>query len=429
LPASEAAETPGAIVARFAALAPSARRAVIRVLLGRPASTAALLDAISRGDIPLADLSLDQQQALAAHPNRELASRARQLLAGGGGLPDPDRQKVLDELRPLTTQAADAVAGKLVFTKQCAKCHMHGGEGNKIGPDLTGMAVHPKYELLTHIIDPSRSVEGNYRVYSVVTLDGRVLNGLLASETKTSIELFDAEGKRHVVLREDIDELIASRKSLMPEGFEKQVSREEIANLLEFLTQRGKFLPIPLDKAATIVSTRGMFFDREADVERLIFADWSPKTFAGVPFQLIDPRGDRVPNVIMLFGPRGNFPPQMPKTATLPCNAPAKAIHLLSGVSGWGFPATSEKSVSLIVRLHYEDGSSEDHPLRNAVHFADYIRHVDVPESQLAFRLRGQQIRYLSVVPGKRDVIKTIELVKGPDSSAPVVMAVTVESP
>ena len=50
---------------------------------------------------------------------------------------------------------------------------MHSGEGTKIGPDLTGMAVHPKHELLVHLIDPSRSVEGNYRVYTVVTADGQ----------------------------------------------------------------------------------------------------------------------------------------------------------------------------------------------------------------------------------------------------------------
>ena len=97
-------------------------------------------------------------------------------------------------------------------------------KASKIGPDLTGMAVHPKRELLVHILDPSRSVEGNFRQYTVVTSDGRVLNGLLAAETKTTVELVDAEGKRHSLLREDIEELVASPKSLMPEGFEKQVA-------------------------------------------------------------------------------------------------------------------------------------------------------------------------------------------------------------
>ena len=81
----------------------------------------------------------------------------------------------------------------------------------------------------------------------------------------------------------------------------------------------------------------------------------------------------------------------------------------------------------MIVRLHYADGETEDHPLENGVHFADYIRLVDVPGSKLAFRLRGQQLRYLAVHPKKPDTIDRIELIKGPDESAPIVVAVTVE--
>src|SRR5262249_60580078 len=112
------------------------------------------------------------------------------------------------------------------------RCHVPGGEGTHVGPDLTGMAVHPKEELLTHIIDPSRSVEGNFRSYTVATKSGRVLTGLLASESKTAVELFDAEGKKQTILRADIAELAASTKSLMPDGFERQVSRNELTDLL-----------------------------------------------------------------------------------------------------------------------------------------------------------------------------------------------------
>jgi hypothetical protein len=117
----------------------------------------------------------------------------------------------------------------------------------------------------------------------------------------------------------------------------------------------------------------------------------------------------------------------MPKSVELPCNTGARAIHLLSGVSGWGYPYGTKGTVSLIVRLHYADGAVEDHPLENGVHFADYIRVVDVPGSKLAFTLRGQQLRYLAVHPKKNDPIERIELVKGPDETAPIVMAVTVE--
>ncbi len=289
--------------------------------------------------------------------------------------------------------------------------------------------MHTKEHLLNEILDPNRNVEGNFRVYTVATNDDRVLVGLLASETKTSVELIDAEAKRHVVQRTEIDQIAASTKSLMPEGFEKQISNDELANLLEFLTQRGKFLPLPLDRVATVVSTRGMFNSGDSPVERLVFDDWSPKTVAGVPFHLVDPQGDRRSNAILLYGPQGKLPPTMPRSVRLPCNAPAKAIHLLSGVSGWGFPGGEKDSVSMIVRLHYADRKSEDHPLKNGVHFADYIRRVDVPESQFAFRLRGQQLRYLSVTPTRGEPIAEIELVKGPDRSAPVVMAVTLEFP
>ena len=426
---SESPAVAGGLIERMGQWTPAIKPAALRLLLSRSEWTQALLVAADNGTADLSVLSLDQKQALAAHPDRRIARLAKEILSRGGGLPNADRQKVVEDLMPLTKQKGDAAAGKLVFTKQCAKCHTHSGEGAKIGPDLTGMAVHPKGELLVQMIDPSKSVEGNFRVFSVLTTEGETLSGLLASETRTSIELIDAEAKKHTLQREDIEQLIASPKSLMPEGFEKQLSPEEIANLLEFLTQRGKYLPLPLDKVATAVSTKGLFYSEEAPAERLIFRDWSPKTFEGVPFVLVDPSGDQRPNVVLLHSPQGTIPPKMPKSVKLPVNGPAKAIHLLSGISGWGFPYSEKGTLTLIVRLHYEDGQSEDHELKNGEHFADYIRRVDVPGSKFAFALRGQQVRHLSVQPKRQEPVKEIELVKGSDATAPVVMAVTVEGP
>ncbi|HLN26936.1 MAG TPA: PVC-type heme-binding CxxCH protein [Gemmataceae bacterium] len=428
LGSSESSSVGPAIVERFGSWTPAARAAGLRVLFGRADSTRALLDAVDKVQISLMDLALDQRQALASHPDRRIAERARKLLERGGGLVSPDRQKVVEQFLSLTRRIGNAALGKLVFKNQCSKCHTHSGEGNKVGPDLTGMAVHPKEHLLIDILDPNRSVEGNFRVYVLETKDGRFVNGLLASETRTSVELLDAEAKKQVVLRENIAELTATPKSLMPEGFEKQLSQDDLANLLEFLTQRGKFLPLPLAKAATVVSTRGMFFSEDSRTERLVFEDWSPKVFDGIPFNLVDPQGGRVRNVILLYGPQGEIPPKMPRSVRLPCNAPAKAVHLLSGVSGWGYPLGEKGSVSLVVRLHYEDGKTEDHSLKNGEQFADYIRRVDVPGSKFAFRLRGQQIRYLAIYPQREQTIKEIELRKGPDDTAPVVMAVTIET-
>jgi putative membrane-bound dehydrogenase-like protein len=425
---SEAPAVGTSLADQLPKLTPAVRQSALGVLLSRSDWTTSLLNAIQAGKLQLADLSLDQKQALTSHPDRQIANRARRLLEAGGSLPNPDRQKVLDELKPLTEARGDAAAGKLVFKSQCAKCHTHSGEGTKIGPDLTGMAVHPKQELLVHLIDPSRSVEGNYRVYSVLTSEGQTLSGLLASETKTAIELIDTEAKRHVVLREDIETLQTSPKSLMPDGFEKQVKPAELRDLLEFLTQRGQYVPIPLDKFATAVSTKGMFHDEKAMAERLVFSDWGPKAVEGVPFMLVDPQEVKVKNAILLYGPSGAIPPTMPRSVSLPCSFPAKAVHLLSGVSGWGFPGGSPGSTSLIVRLHYADGQTEDHKLTNGQHFADYIRRIDVPQSTFAFDLNGKQLRYLSVPVERVQPLTKIELVKGDDRTAPIVMAVTVET-
>lgn len=425
---SEAPQAGAIVVAGLNVLPPLAKNAAISVLMERDEWTIAFLKGVEDGKAQLSDLSLDQKAALAAHPNKAILDSAKKLFASGGGMPDANRQKVIDDLSPKILKKGDAEKGKLVFKNNCAKCHTHSGEGAKIGPDLTGMNVHPKSELIIAILDPSRDVEGNYRQYTVATNDGLFFNGLLASETKTTVEVLDAEGKLHAIQREDIKKMVMSKKSLMPDGFEAQVPPESLADLLEFMTQKGKYMPIDLRKVATIVSTLGMFTNKSNPTERLIFPDWKPKTFEGVPFNLVDPQGEKIPNVIMLNCSRTPIVQAMPKSVTLPCNTPVKTIHFLSGVSGWGAQGPrADGSVSMIVRLQYEDGKSEDHPLKDGAHFADYIGKFDVPDSKLAFQLRGQQIRYFAIQPERKEQIKQIELVKGPDNTAPVVMAVTVE--
>jgi hypothetical protein len=190
----------------------------------------------------------------------------------------------------------------------------------------------------------------------------------------------------------------------------------------------AKFTPVPLDRVATIVSTKGMFFGEDVEAERIVLPDWGPRTVEGVPFTFTDPQGDRVPNVVLMYGPQGKFPPRMPKSVSLPCNVPVRAVHMLSGIGGWAGSANGPKSHCLTVRVHYAGGGTEDHELQSGVHFADYIRRAEVPESKFAFRAAGgQQVRYLAVYPKERSVVERVELVKGPDGTAPIVVALTLE--
>lgn len=425
---SQADDSGEIFVEHLASATPDVRGALVDALLSRPEWTTALMDGIESGEASLASLSLGHRRALANHPDKSIAKRATEMLKKGGGLPNPDRQKVIEKLLPLVRKGGNPAQGKLVFKENCAKCHKHKGEGHDIGPDLTGMASHARDELLVHILDPSRSVEGNFRQYTVVTSAGLVLTGMLTSETRTTLEIVDSEGKSHSLVRDEVEELIASKQSVMPAGFEKQLSPTKLRNLLAFLTQKGRYFPLDLRSVATISGGRGMFYNRDNPAGRIVLSDWSPRKIEGVPFHFVDPKGGEVPSLVMLHSRLGTYPPRMPKSVKLPVHSPAIAIHFLGGVAGWGYPLGQKGSVSLIVRLHYADGTTEDHLWKNGIQIADYIRVIDVPKSTLAFQPNGHQMRYLAITP-KRDIpIESLDLIKGNDDTAPIVMAITVET-
>ena len=232
-------------------------------MLSRPELTTQLLSLIKAGDLHISDLSTQQVGVLSRYPSADVRQGMRDVMQSSGVTISNDRNKLLAAKMPLTEKTGDSGIGKAVFTKNCATCHIFKGEGKNVGPNLNGMSVHPKAELLTHILDPNRSVEANYRQYTVLTVDGVVISGLLAAESLTTIEVIDAQGKRHAILREDIEELMASRKSAMPEGFEQSINDEGFVNLLEYLTEHEQFIPLGLEKVANTVSTHGMFSRRE----------------------------------------------------------------------------------------------------------------------------------------------------------------------
>ena len=187
----------------------------------------------------------------------------------------------------------------------------------------------------------------------------------------------------------------------MPEGFEKQVPPEGLADLLAVPHAEGEVPAArPPQGRDGRHHARACSPSPDRHAERLVFPDWGPKTVEGVPFALVDPQGDRVPNAIMLHGPIGTIPPKMPKSVSLPVQRAGQGDPPPQRRERLRVPRRAARGrVSMIVRLHYADGTTEDHALKNGVHFADYIGAKDVPGSKLAFKLGGQQVRYLTVVP------------------------------
>jgi putative membrane-bound dehydrogenase-like protein len=431
----------------YGGLLPEGRKAVVDVLMEKTDSTKLLLAAIASKKFDVSALSLEQLAALRGHPVEEIRTNALKIIDEQGANPNPDRQKVLAEMISVADAAGDAAHGKQLFTKNCAVCHSHSGVGETIAPDLTGMFVHSKQENLGSILDPSKDVENNYRVYSVIG-NGKVYTGLLVSETRTTVNMVDSAGNRQTIQRSDIDTVNPSPKSLMPDGFEKQLSKSDFSDILEFLATPQRFVPLRLSSVATASSDAPLFGGRGgpqgalADGKGrngsgnrrgpggfggplLALDDWKPKTVEGVPFSLVDPRQGVVKNII-LFGGQGPFSNGLPTAVRMPCGLPLKTLHLLSGVTIGG--DSEDKNTVMTVRLHYNDGQAEDHELKNGVHFASLRRRVDVPESTFAFAMENQQMRYLKIEPKRNDgVVVNIEFIKAENGPSPLILAATGE--
>jgi putative heme-binding domain-containing protein len=131
----------------------------------------------------------------------------------------------------------DAKRGKEVFEQQCMKCHQLNGRGSAVGPDLAAAQNRPDESLLIDILDPSGTITAGYKTYLIVTRRGKSYTGVLASETATSITLRREKAEQDVILRKDIDQMAAASQSLMPEGLEKEISQQDMANLFGYLRE------------------------------------------------------------------------------------------------------------------------------------------------------------------------------------------------
>ncbi len=211
--------------------APDVRSAVTSALLGRADRTRQFLDAALAGNISLAYLDTTQRSLLVEHPDSAVQSLAKKLFADAAG----SRDEVIASYAAKLHVDADNRRGEAVFRRECMACHKIGDIGRAVGPDLTSSATRDRDALLVHVLDPNRNVLPNYENYLCVDRDGRVTTGILTAQTATSITLVRQENETTTILRTNIDELTNTGKSLMPEGFERNVTTEEMADLIAFL--------------------------------------------------------------------------------------------------------------------------------------------------------------------------------------------------
>jgi putative heme-binding domain-containing protein len=232
IPKKEAADD---LIAAWKSHTPTVKTQVLDVLLGREPWQILLLAAIEHKKVPAAHIDAGRRQRLLTSKNRDIRMLAAKVFAGAI---DSDRQKVIDDYRQVLSMSGDINRGKAVFAKKCASCHRLHDMGAVVGPDLASLSVKTPLYLLTEILDPNRNVDSRYLEYLAVTKAGRTFAGLLASETSTSITLRGQEGKDQILLRSELESFQSTGKSLMPEGMERDLSRQDMADLIGYLTAK-----------------------------------------------------------------------------------------------------------------------------------------------------------------------------------------------
>ena len=212
---------------------PTLKREVLDAFLARPDRASKLLAAIEAKQVAAGELDLARVQQLKSHPNAAVKAKAAAVLTA---ITNPDRAKVVAEYTAALNLKGNVQKGRGVFKQHCSACHKLDGVGHDVGAILLAALPNKSGEdLLVAVFDPNKEVDPRYVNYQVTTGDGRSLNGVIAAETPTSVTLRGADGKEDVILRANLDGLRSTRLSLMPEGFEKQLSKQDVADLFAYL--------------------------------------------------------------------------------------------------------------------------------------------------------------------------------------------------
>jgi len=224
------------VLAAWPSLEPDLQPQAIELLTGRIPWALRLLAAVDRGEVPPSALNLNQVRKLLATQDEQLGRLVAKTWGTVRTERNPDRERVIAQMRRLLRESrGDPHQGAAVFRRLCGQCHKIYGSGQEVGPDLTTNGRSSFEQLLSNVFDPSLVIGAAYQARTVLTVDGRVLTGLLVEDSEQRIVLKVQGGKLEIVPRADVEEYAVSQLSLMPEDLERQLSPSELADLFAFL--------------------------------------------------------------------------------------------------------------------------------------------------------------------------------------------------
>jgi len=214
---------------------PNVRRQVIAFMLSRPERINILLNGIENGKVGSTELSSTQIRFLQSHSDSTIKKQAIKVIESV----DKERQEVINTYVSALDKEGNSSNGLNIYRAKCSSCHRIGEEGYAIGPDLSTLGSR-KAKLLVDIIDPNRDVSPSHLLHTILTNDGESIVGIVTTETASSITLQGSFGDEIELLRSNIEKIESSEESLMPDGLEAGLNIQEMADLLEFISNAGK---------------------------------------------------------------------------------------------------------------------------------------------------------------------------------------------
>ncbi len=219
---------------------------LIAALVTRQNGPPALVEALANQKLAADTAKLAIRAVRAAgRPLPELEQafqQAGQLTDAGWKLSPEERQQLAAEV----LQHGDPVRGEAIYRReslQCLKCHAIGGAGGTVGPDIASLgATAPVDYLIESLLEPNAKVKENYHAVLVATDEGKVVAGIPVRQSETELVLRDAEDRQVVIPIDAIEEKRDSR-SLMPDGLVDTLTRQELTDLVRFLSELGKVGP------------------------------------------------------------------------------------------------------------------------------------------------------------------------------------------
>jgi putative membrane-bound dehydrogenase-like protein len=224
------------VLAAYPRLAGEIQPLAIDLLLEREPWARKLLNAVLAGKLPRSTLSANHLRKILESNDREALWAVEKAWGTIRAERSPEREQVVRAMgQYLRENPGNAASGQAVFQKLCIQCHTIYGAGAAVGPDLTSNGRGSFDQLLASVFDPSLVIGAAYQTTTVVTEDGRNLTGLVTEDNDRRIVLVLPGGAREIVPRNDVKYTRTSKLSMMPEGIETILERQELADLFAFL--------------------------------------------------------------------------------------------------------------------------------------------------------------------------------------------------